>query len=200
MLSIGNSMSNRSPSTRVGHDSSRDVKPFKNIWCKKRTVSQFKKIELTSSCEHGGRFELAAILKGRKKHDTRTSSCSMYSSSASTMLNTRLFRLRILSAWGDFMYSSTICFQRRRHNQPRKKLCTFLILRSSTVSCTWSDSPESWEVSSPMIDAPLKLPRPTGVADTDGRAEYSRRREQIFESNLKMQLVKCIEFEVICKV
>lgn len=185
MLSIGNSISNRSPSTRVGHDSSRDVRPFKNIWCKKRTVSQFKKIELTSSCEHGGRFELAAILKGRKKQETSTSSCSMYSSSASTMLKTRLLRLRMLSAWGDLMYSSTICFQRRRHNQPRKKLWTFLILRSSTVSCTWSDSPEIWEVSSPIIEAPLKLPRPTGVADIDGRAEYSRRSEQIFKRFFK---------------
>lgn len=126
MLSIGKSISNKSPKTSVGHDSSRDVKPFKNIWCKKSTVSEFKKIELTSSWDNGGRFELAAILNGRKKQETNTSNCSMYSSSASTMLNTRLLRFRILSACGELMYSSTICFQRRRHNQPRKKLCTCL--------------------------------------------------------------------------
>lgn len=45
-----------------------------------------------------------------------------------------LLRFLMLSACGDFMYSSTICFHRRRHSQPRKKLCTFLILRSSSSS------------------------------------------------------------------
>lgn len=60
-------------------------------------------MELTSSCVSGGRFELAAILNGRKKHDTNTSSCSQYSSSASTIEKTRLFRFRILSACGELM-------------------------------------------------------------------------------------------------
>jgi hypothetical protein len=47
-------------------------------------------MEFTSSWEHGGFLELAAILKGLKKQDTKTSSCSMYSSSASTIRNTKL--------------------------------------------------------------------------------------------------------------
>lgn len=101
-------------------------------------------------------------MKGRKKHATSTSSCSRYSSSASTILNTRLLRFLILSACGDLMYSSTICFQRRRHNQPRKKLCTFLIFLNSMESCTDShklDNSGSSANSHPV----LKLPRPTGV-------------------------------------
>lgn len=60
------------PSTNVGHDSSREVRPFRKIWCRNSTVSEFRKIELTSSCEHGGRLELAAILNGRRKHATST--------------------------------------------------------------------------------------------------------------------------------
>lgn len=141
-----------------------------------------RKIELTSSCEQGGRFELAAILNGRKKHATNTSSCSKYSSSASTMLNTRLFRFRMLSACGDLMYISTICFQRRRHNQPRKKLCTFFIFCSSTVSLTDSQSFDSMGSSATSQPA-LKLPRPTGVEFRDVRDSF--RRTQIYE-RLKM--------------
>jgi len=68
----------------------REVSPLRKIWCRKRTVSLFRKIELTSSCEHGGFFELAAMRKGLRKHDTSTSICSMYSSSDSTIRNTRL--------------------------------------------------------------------------------------------------------------
>lgn len=60
------------PRTSVGHDSSRDVRPFKKIWCRKRTVSELRKIELTSSWLHGGFLDDAAILKGLKKHETRT--------------------------------------------------------------------------------------------------------------------------------
>ena len=50
-----------------------------------------------------------------------------------------LFLLRMLSAWGDLMYSSTITFQRWRHSQPRKKPCTLRIfLRSSrSISLSW---------------------------------------------------------------
>lgn len=36
------------------------------------TVSELRKIELTSSCEHGGFFEDAAILNGRRKQETKT--------------------------------------------------------------------------------------------------------------------------------
>lgn len=188
------------PKTSVGHDSSRDVSPLRKIWCRKSTVSELRKIELTSSWEHGGRFDDAAILNGRRKHDTSTcgcgkgmnderkfcegkftSSCSRYSSSASTMLNTRLFRFRMLSACGDLMYSSTICFHRRRHSQPRKKLCTFLIFRSSMVSSTDSHrfdkvaaslmAPLSvWgSAGATVVAAALKLPRPTGVAEKEER-------------------------------
>lgn len=60
------------PNTNVGQDSKRDVKPLRKIWWRKSTVSEFKKIELTSSCEQGGRFELAAILNGRRKQATST--------------------------------------------------------------------------------------------------------------------------------
>lgn len=49
---------------------------------------------------------------------------------------TRLFLLRMLSAWGLLMYCSTICFHRLLHNHPLKKLCTFLILRISMESWT----------------------------------------------------------------
>lgn len=111
-----------------------------------------------------------------------TSSCSKYSSSASTMLNTKLFRFLMLSAWGDLMYSSTICFHRLRHSQPRKKLWTFLIFRSSTESSAVSHRPDRLAASLMtalsaccslrllgMTDAALKLPRPTGVAENDDR-------------------------------
>jgi len=47
-------------------------------------------MEFTSSWEHGGFLELAAILKGLKKQDTKTSNCSIYSSSDSTIRNTKL--------------------------------------------------------------------------------------------------------------
>jgi hypothetical protein len=56
----------------VGHDSRRDVRPLRKIWWRKSTVSELRKMELTSSCEQGGRFEDAAILNGRRKHDTST--------------------------------------------------------------------------------------------------------------------------------
>lgn len=50
-----------------------------------------------------------------------------------------LFRLRILSACGLLIYCSTICFQRRRHSQPLKKLWTFLIfcisIEPSAIPC-----------------------------------------------------------------
>ena len=41
------------------------------------------------------------------------------------------FLFLIDSAWGDLMYSSTICFHLRLQSQPLKKLCTFLILAMS---------------------------------------------------------------------
>lgn len=44
----------------------------------------------TSSWLQGGFFELAAILKGLKKQLTNISICSVYSSSASTIWNTKL--------------------------------------------------------------------------------------------------------------
>lgn len=84
----------------------------------------FKKIELTSSWVIGGFLEDAAILSGRRKQVTRVESCRLYSSSHSTILNTMLFRFLMLSACGERMYNSTICFHRLRHNQPRKKLWT----------------------------------------------------------------------------
>ncbi len=84
-----------------------------------------RKTELTSSWVIGGFLELAAILRGRRKTVTRAESCLTYSSSHSTIPKTILLRLRILSAWSERMYSSTICFHRLRHNHPRKKLCTW---------------------------------------------------------------------------
>ena len=47
----------------------------------------------------------------------------------------------MLSAWGELIYCSTICFQRRRHSQPRKKLWTFFILAmsGSSFSLSYSD-------------------------------------------------------------
>ena len=119
-------------------------------------------MELISSWEQGGFLEDAAILKGRRKQEIRTSSCSTYSSSASTIRNTRLkiltsfkrsniqlrgkslshqFRFRMLSACGELMYCSTICFHRRRQSQPRKKLWTFFILAmsGSSLSLSYSD-------------------------------------------------------------
>ena len=78
------------PKTRVGQDSMRAVRPFKKIWCKNSTVSLFRKIELMSSCVQGGFLLLAAILKGLRKHEISISNCSTYSSSASTIRNTKL--------------------------------------------------------------------------------------------------------------
>lgn len=62
-----------------------------------------RKMLLTSSCVMGGFLELAAILSGRRKLLTRMWSCWTYSASASSMLNTTWFLLRMLSAWGDLM-------------------------------------------------------------------------------------------------
>ena len=78
------------PSTRVGQLSIRADRPFRNIWCRNRSVSEFRKIELTSSWLHGGSFEEADILNGLRKPVTKMFSCSTYSSSASTIRNTRL--------------------------------------------------------------------------------------------------------------
>lgn len=189
-------------------------------------------MEFTSSWLSGGRFDDAAILKGRRKHDTRTcgrhekrrekhrqdwlieakkfsafywffwfwhperimdgnqwdilhtarpkitSSCSRYSSSASTIEKTKLLRFLMLSACGDLMYSSTICFHRRRHSQPRKKLWTFLIFFSSAESADDSQSAARFETSLRLLissccstegpAAPLILPRP-GVDENDER-------------------------------
>lgn len=55
-------------------------------------------MEFTSSCEHGGRFEDAAILNGRRKHDTSTCGCGkverkFYVSEVST--NKRLFYFKL---------------------------------------------------------------------------------------------------------
>lgn len=149
-------MENRSPKTKVGQLSSLDVNPLRKIWCKNSTVSLFKNIELTSSWEHGGFFDEAAILNGLKKQETKTSICSMYSSSASTIRNTRLFRFLMLSAWGLLMYCSTICFQRLRQSHPLKKLCTFLIFLNSIESCsTWVNGPDTVDVDVPWFDVKL---------------------------------------------
>jgi hypothetical protein len=78
------------PRTKVGHDSILAVNPFRKIWWRNMIVSEFKKIELTSSCVQGGFWLEAAILKGLRKQEMRSCSCSMYSSSASTIRNTRL--------------------------------------------------------------------------------------------------------------
>ncbi len=78
------------PKTRVGHDSMRAVKPFRKIWCRKRTVSELRNIELMSSWVQGGFLLLAAILKGLRKQEIRISSWSTYSSSDSTIRNTKL--------------------------------------------------------------------------------------------------------------
>lgn len=55
--------------------------------------------------------------------------------------NNYLFRLRILSACGLLMYCSTICFQRRRHSQPLKKLWTFLTFCISIEPSEMSRNP-----------------------------------------------------------
>ena len=92
------------PKTKVGHDSILAVRPFKNIWWRKRTVSAFRKIEFVSSWVQGGFLLLAAILKGRRKQDTRISNCSTYSSSDSTMRNTKLHIWSVQIFFGKFMY------------------------------------------------------------------------------------------------
>ena len=74
------------PRTRVGQFSIRLDNPFRKIWCRNMMVSEFRKIEFTSSCEQGGFCELAAILNGRRKQEINKCSCSTYSSSASTIL------------------------------------------------------------------------------------------------------------------
>ena len=78
------------PSTNVGQESILAVRPFRNIWWRNKTVSEFRKMELMSSWEQGGFLDEAAILNGRRKHEIRISNCSTYSSSASTILNTKL--------------------------------------------------------------------------------------------------------------
>ena len=60
------------------------------------------------------------------------------------MSNKYQFLFLMLSACGERMYSSTICFQRRRHSQPRKKLWTFLTLAISGSSSSSEVSPRSW--------------------------------------------------------
>ena len=45
-----------------------------------------------------------------------------------------LFLFLMFSAWGELMYSETICFHLLRHNHPLKKDWTFLILRISSES------------------------------------------------------------------
>ena len=96
-----------------------------NLHLLKSKLYLFKNIELTSSWEIGGFLDDAAIRRGRKKHVTRVDNWRLYSSSHSTILKTILFRFLILSAWGERMYNSTICFHRLLHNQPRKKLWTW---------------------------------------------------------------------------
>lgn len=105
------------------------------------------------------------------------------------MLKTRLLRFRMLSACGDLMYSSTICFQRRLHSQPRKKLCTFLIFRSSAESSPDSHNKLAASLMAlsvfgslgvEVVAAALKLPRPTGVAEKDDLV-VSLRRTQIWK-------------------
>lgn len=62
-----------------------------------------RKMLLTSSCVIGGFLELAAMRRGRRKLLTRMCSCCTYSASASSMLNTTWFLLRMLSACGERM-------------------------------------------------------------------------------------------------
>ena len=78
------------PNTSVGHASILAVRPFMKIWWRNKTVSELRKMELRSSWEQGGFFDDAAILNGLRKHETNTSNCSTYSSSASTIRNTKL--------------------------------------------------------------------------------------------------------------
>ena len=73
-------------------------------------------------------FAFQALTSLRRKRSIQEGCQSVY-----------LFRLRMLSACGDLMYSSTICFHRLRHSHPRKKLCTFFILRISSDSSPSSD-------------------------------------------------------------
>lgn len=63
----------------------------------------FRKIQLTSSWLNGGLFELAAILKGLKKHDTSVDMLCIYSLSVSTSWKQIEFLWRMLSAWGERM-------------------------------------------------------------------------------------------------
>lgn len=77
--------------------------------------------------------------------------------------NNYLFRLRMLSACGLLMYCSTICFQRRRHSQPLKKLWTFLIFCISiepSVMPRNAVSPEPCALSPNCWDPMYKLAVP----------------------------------------
>uniref|UniRef100_A0A1I8IAY9 Sema domain-containing protein n=1 Tax=Macrostomum lignano TaxID=282301 RepID=A0A1I8IAY9_9PLAT len=90
--------------------------------------------EFTSSWVMMGFLAEAAIRQGRRKQDTRTLICCTYSSSHSTSPNTMPFRFRMCSACSERMYSSTICFHRRRHSQPRKNDCTCSMTSKSSRS------------------------------------------------------------------
>ena len=125
------------PKTRVGHDSIRAVRPLRKIWWRNKTVSLLRNIELISSWVQGGFLLLAAILKGLRKHEMRISSCSTYSSSASTMRNTKLLKRHIkLGFWWQSKvhlitqlesnnYTMTSNFHFRR-SQKSVNTCTFI--------------------------------------------------------------------------
>lgn len=90
VASLANTVPRHSPSTSVGQLSILAESPLRKIWWRNSSVSEFRKMLFTSSWLQGGFFDDAAILKGRRKQDTRRFSCSTYSSSASTIRNTRL--------------------------------------------------------------------------------------------------------------
>ena len=81
--------------------------------------------------------------------------------------NPYLFLLRMLSACGDLMYSSTITFHRWRHSQPRKNPWTLRIFFKSSSSTfpanpahpPWAPPSDPWRLSScPMPDPPMPDP------------------------------------------
>lgn len=92
--------------------------------------------------------------------------------------NNYLFRLRMLSACGLLMYCSTICFQRRRHSQPLKKLWTFLTFCISIEPSVMSRNPgakqtEPWMMLPYGWNVLYKLPVPWDmVLWTAGRLAY----------------------------
>lgn len=94
------------------------------------------------------------------------------------------FLFLILSACGDRIYSSTICFHRRRQSQPRKKLWTFLILAKSGSSCSAASMPASRSSRSKLRRSPPQPPPPSWLLLADLEpAPRGRSRHSFFNAN-----------------